>query len=70
MKWLIKKYMIMAHINSLSELSKMTGIQYQTLQNHLKQVSSFRLFEIRMLDDVLHFSDDDMLKIIRGGVKD
>ena len=70
MKWLIKKYMIIAHINSLSELSRMTGIQYQTLQNHLKQVSSFRLFEIRMLDDVLHFSDDDMLKIIRGGVKD
>ena len=68
MKWLIKKYMILAHISSLSELSRMSGIQYQTLQNHLKQVSSFRLWEIRLLDDVLHFSDDDMLKIIRGGV--
>ena len=70
MKWLIKKYMIAAHINSLSELARRSGIQYQTLQNHLKQVSSFRLFEIRLLDDVLHFSDEDMLQIIRGGIKD
>ena len=70
MKWLIKEYMIKARINSFSELARLTGIEYQTLQNHIKQASSFRLFEIRMLDDVLHFSYDDMLKIIRGGVKD
>lgn len=70
MKWLIKEYMIKARINSFSELARCAGIEYQTLQNHIKHASSFRLFEIRMLDDVLHFSDDDMLKIIRGGVKD
>lgn len=70
MKWLLKQYMTKQHIESLMELSKRTGIGYQTLNNHIKNVGEFRAFELRQLDEILHFSDEDMLLIIRGGIKD
>lgn len=68
MKWLLKDYMNKQHIESFSELSRRTGIEYQTLNNHIHDIGQFRVFEIEMLDSVLHFKDEDMLKIVRRQV--
>ncbi len=66
MEWLLKKYMAKVHIDSFSELSKVTGIKYRTLLNHIENGSQWRLFELMALDEVLKFTDDDLLKIARG----
>ena len=58
MKWLIKRYMIDAHIESLVELSKRTGIAKRTLYD--------RIHELNALDEILHFSEEDIIKLIRG----
>lgn len=50
----------------LKELSERTGIKYLRLQEHLKKPGSLRLFEIKSIDDELHFSDEDLVKFIRG----
>lgn len=50
----------------LKELSERTGIKYLRLQEHLKNPGSLRLFEIKSIDDELHFSDEDLVKFIRG----
>ena len=68
MKWLLKKYMAIAHIETYKELSDRTGIQERTLRNHMKSPTSFRLFEIMALNDVLKFEDADLLMLIRGEI--
>ena len=70
MKWLIKQYMISSRIKSLRELADRTGIQYLRLLRRLDHPENFLMYEIRSLDDVLKFSDEDMLRIIKGGVED
>ncbi len=67
-EWLIKRYMVKAHIRSLAELAKETGIQYRTLQNRILNPKLLRLFEIQALDCVLEFSDEDRIRIMRGEV--
>lgn len=64
-KWLIKSYMALNKISSLRELADITGIKYTTLMTHLTCPSQLRAFEIKALDDALHFEDDDLLVIIR-----
>lgn len=64
-KWLIKSYMAINRIESLRELSEITGIKYTTLMTHLTCPSQLRAYEIKALDDALHFEDDDLLGIIR-----
>ena len=66
MKWLLKKYMVEQHIESLSSLSKLTGIAKRTLYDRIAQPTTLKVFEIKALDDVLHFSDEDMVKLARG----
>lgn len=68
MKWLLKEYMTKQHIETLSELSRRTGIEYQTLQNHIRDSGKFRVFELEQLDSVLHFSDEDLAKVVRGQI--
>lgn len=63
---IIKTYMSMNDIDSFTELSKLTGLCRQTLYDRINNPGSFRVFEIRMLDEVLHFSDEDLAKLIRG----
>lgn len=65
MKWLLKEYMTKQHIESFSELSRLTGIEYQTLMNHIKSPGQFRIFELKQLDSVLHFKDEDLVNLIR-----
>lgn len=65
-KKLLKFYMIDYDIDSFRELAKETGIDYQTLLDHIAKPELFRQWEIRVLDEVLKFSDEDLLKLIRG----
>lgn len=62
-KWLFKSYMNKLHIEDFKELSKRCGIKYQTLLDHLERPDLFRLFELQAINEVLHFSSEDLLYI-------
>lgn len=64
-KWMLSSYMIMNHIESFVELSEMTGINYQTLNAHMKAPENFRLYEISALDRILSFKDEDLVMIVK-----
>ena len=66
--WLFKSYMVKAHITSLRELAKETGIHERTLENHIKNPELLRVFELIELDRVLDISDEDMVRLSRGKV--
>ena len=66
MKWLFKEYMVKAHIESFKELAKRTGIKERTLEKHIDNPGMFRLFELMALNEVLHFTNDDLLALVRG----
>ena len=65
-KKLFRRYMNEVDIESFLELSRQSGIDYQTLNSRIKDPGMFRVCELRRLDDILHFSDDDLLILIRG----
>lgn len=65
-KKILKLYMIEAEIDNFTQLAKETGIDYQRLNRRIADPHSFTVFELISLDDVLHFEDDDLLKLIRG----
>lgn len=65
-KKLFKQYMINADLDSFSELSRQSGIDYQTLNVRIKSPGTFRIYEIRQLNELLQFSDEDLLQLIRG----
>ena len=64
-KWMIKSYMALNRIESLHDLADKTGIKYTTLLTHLNEPSQLRAYELRALDEVLHFEDEDLLVMIR-----
>lgn len=63
-RWLFHKYMVEEHIADFKELAKLSGIKYQTLLDHLDRPELFRTFEIQRINEILHFSSEDLLKII------
>ena len=65
-KKLLKLYMIVHDIDSFRELAKETGIDYQRLRRRLDDPHSFTVFELLSLNDTLHLTDEDLLKLIRG----
>lgn len=65
LKKLLRRYMVDLDIDSFKDLAKDTGIDYQTLLDHIARPELFRRFEIKALDDVLHFEDEDLLRLIR-----
>ena len=65
-KKLLQIYMLDYDINSFTELSKVTGIDYQRLRKRMEDPHSFTVFELLALNDTLHFTDADLLKIVRG----
>ncbi len=69
MKWLIKRYMVDAHIESLGELSKRTGIAKRTLYDRIHEPTTLKLFELKALDSILHFKEEDLIQLIRGQLK-
>lgn len=66
MKWLIKAYMCKAHIESISELAARTGMTRRLLYDRISNPQTFRVYELMALDEVLHFTDEDMMGLIRG----
>lgn len=68
MKWLIRKYMAIKHIEGYLELSRLTGIKLTTLKDRLKNPQNIKGFELMALNEVLEFSDEDLLNIARGNV--
>jgi hypothetical protein len=68
-KKLFKRYMLDADLDSFTQLAKETGIDYQRLNKRIANPNSFTVFELISLDDVLHFDDEDLLKLIRGEEK-
>ena len=68
MEWLLRDYMTLKHIRSMSELAKLTGIEYRTLLNHISDVGNFRIHEVIALDNVLGFSDTDLVRILREAI--
>ena len=65
-KKLLKLYMIVHDIDSFRELAKETGIDYQRLRRRLDDPHSFTVFELLSLNETLHLTDEDLLKLIRG----
>lgn len=63
---IIKTYMSMNDIDSFTELSKLTGLCRQTLYDRINNPGSFRVYEILALDEVLHFTDEHLVQLIRG----
>lgn len=66
MKWLIRSYMCREHIESFSRLAELTGINKRTLFKRFDMPNTFRLYELKALDDVLKFSNEDLMALIRG----
>lgn len=64
-KWLFKTYLVKRRIKSFSELSRITGIKYQTLMIRLESWETVHLYELRALDKILDFSEEDLLRLIR-----
>ena len=69
MKWLLRRYMDNQHIDSFLELSRLTGINEQTLRNRINNTRQLRVFELEQLDSILHFKEEDLIQIIRGQFK-
>ena len=65
-KWAVKTRMCAKHIPTLWELSKITGIGYQTMRAHLDHPERMKLFEVIALNEALEFEDGDLLNLLRG----
>ena len=65
-RFMIKRYMLNNYIEDFKELSQQTGIKYDTLGVRLHKPETLRKYEIRLLDEVLHFTDEDLISLIRG----
>lgn len=67
-KKMFRRYMIEADIDSFLELAKISGMEYQTLNVRLKSPETFRIYEIQILNKLLHFTEEDLLQLIKGEV--
>ena len=65
-KKLLRRYMIEADIDSFTQLAKETGIDYQRLNKRMADPHSFTVFELLALEETLHLTDEDLLKLIKG----
>ncbi len=66
MKWLIKQYMATQHIESISELAKLSGLSRRLLYDRINDPTALKIYEINALDEVLHFSNEDLIFLLRG----
>lgn len=58
--------MAQAHIDSMEELAESTGIAKRTLYNRIDNPRTLRIYELVSLDDVLHFTNDDLVRLAKG----
>lgn len=64
-KWIVKKRMGAKRIESLGELSQLTGLGYQTMRAHIKHPEQMRLFELQALNEVLDFDATEIIEIVK-----
>jgi hypothetical protein len=57
--------MIEADIDNFTQLAKETGIDYQRLNRRMADPHSFTVFELLALEETLHLTDEDLLKLIK-----
>lgn len=62
----IKTAMVRSDIKSINELAELSGIGVTLKQTRRADPDSFRKYEFMALDKVLHFTDEEMLCLIRG----
>ena len=65
--WIFKKYMLQVQIESFVELARESGLEYRTMMNHIEEPGHFRIYELRALDEILHFDAADLIYLIKGG---
>lgn len=70
MKWLIERYRVQNHFGSIREVAEACGFDYQRLLKRLNNPETFKVFEIRALDNVLHFKESDLVDILRGDLEE
>lgn len=66
-KRMFKRYILDRYIDSLKELADMAGIEYRTFLQRMENPGLFRAYELKALDDILHFEDADLFQLIKGG---
>ena len=64
LKWLFKEYMSRLRIDDFKALAKMCGIDYSTFKRRLQNPGNFRMFELSKINEVLHFTPEDIILII------
>lgn len=64
--WLVKMRMAEKHIKTFGELSKLTGIKYQTLVAKIKRSNQMRLYELKALAKALGFQPDEIIMILEA----
>lgn len=65
-RWMLSSYLVQNRIESFRDLAKMTGIKYKTLLEHIASPENFRMYEVKALDKILNFRDEDLLILVRG----
>lgn len=67
-EWLLKEYMARNHIDTMAELASLIGMTRKTLYDRIANPNTLRVFELMSIDEVLHFSDEDMARLGRGQI--
>lgn len=62
---IIKVHMAEHQIEHLKVLAKLTGIDYQRLMKRMKHPETFTVYELRALNEVLGFTDEEVGMICR-----
>lgn len=61
-----KLAMLQNNVKDFKHLASLAGIKYQTLLDHLEKPELFRLYELKAVDDILHFPDEVLISFIRN----
>lgn len=62
----VRVRMILAHCESMGELARRTGLNYTTLRHKIAKPANLRVYEVQALDNVLHFTGEELTKLLRG----
>lgn len=65
MRFLLLKYMGINKIATFGELMKLAGFKSTNFKHKLNHPEELRVYEIRALDEILHFSTEDLVMLVR-----
>ena len=65
--WMFQDYIIKNRIDGgVKELASMSGIEYATLNKRIKAPDMFRAYELKSLDEILHFETEDLIRLVKA----